>query len=107
MVAITGRAFWGTTYQGKVARVAPAAVTRQSQQSSETTVEAVIALAGPAPLLKPGHSVDLKITTASKPRALTIPFEAVQEEKGQRYVYRIVDGWGMPYISCLPAFPSG
>ena len=92
VVAITGRAFWGTTYQGKVARVAPAAVTRQSQQSSETTVEAVIALAGPAPLLKPGYSVDLKVTTASKPQTLTVPFEAVQEEKGQRYVYRIVDG---------------
>ncbi len=93
-VAITGRAFWGTTYQGQVARVAPAAVTRQPLQGSETetTVEAVIELAGPAPLLKPGYSVDLKVTTASKPQALTIPFEAVQEEKGQRYVCRIVDG---------------
>jgi HlyD family secretion protein len=74
--------------------VAPAAVTRQPLQGSETetTVEAVIELAGPAPLLKPGYSVDLKVTTASKPQALTIPFEAVQEEKGQRYVCRIVDG---------------
>ncbi|KYH33314.1 putative efflux system component YknX [Moorella mulderi DSM 14980] len=91
-VVITGRAFWGTTYQGKVVRVAPAAVTRQSQQGAETTVEAIIALAGPAPLLKPGYSVDLKITTAARPKALTLPFEAIQEEKGQRYVYRIVDG---------------
>lgn len=76
---------------GKVFSVGAAAVTRNKSGNDQTDVRVIVDIIKFNNKLKPGYSVDLTITTASKDNALIIPYEAVIEKDKKKEVYIIKD----------------
>ena len=80
-------AFPGTTLQGTVSRVAPAA----STQRGAVSYTAVIDLAPTSLALKPGLSATAKIATKTKTGVLLVPSRAVQPV-GRQKIVKVVRG---------------
>lgn len=77
---------------GKVAEIAPQAVSKLSVQgNAPPTVRIFVDLESVPEGLKPGFSVNLKIQTASKAGVLAIPQEALFQEGGKNYVFKVVN----------------
>lgn len=80
----------GKTYDAKVTKIAPASVRPQGREVDVFPVEAELALVDG--LIKPGMTADVRIRIEEKPGVLSLPIEAVVEEKGKSSVSRVVDG---------------
>lgn len=78
---------------GAVSEIAPQAVSKTSLQAGNTppSVAVKIGLNNVPAELKPGYTVDLNIATASKENILAIPQEALFQEGGKSFVFRIVN----------------
>ena len=90
-VVITGNAFQGEKYQGKVTQVGMEVVNKTKKNQEEDTFLPIIVEVEGTSLLLPGYNVDLEITTADS-QALVIPIEALVEKDEGNSVYLIKDG---------------
>lgn len=79
----------GKTYEAKVTKIAPASVRITGREVDVFPVEAE--LASVDGLIKPGMTADVRIRLDEKPGVLSLPIEAVVEEKGKAFVTRVVD----------------
>ena len=103
-VKITCPALPDSEFSGTVKRVGAAATTQNKASGEQTNVSVTVSINNFDNKLKPGYTVELKITTANKPKALVIPYEAVVErnkvkeifvvEKGKAVKRRITTGIG-------------
>jgi HlyD family secretion protein len=87
-VIISWDAIPGRTWEGAVTRV-PATVINKG---TRTVGEVITAVNNKELTLLPNVNVNVLIATDKQENALTLPREAVMEENGARYVYKIVDG---------------
>ncbi len=87
--------------EGMEAKVTPAAapgakltarVSRVSRVSTGNEYEISLDLQGGDPRLMPGNSCTLKLTTATRPDAVTVPSASVVEEGEKRFVHVWADG---------------
>ncbi len=90
-VVITGNAFQGEKYQGKVTQVGMEVINKTKINQDEDTFLPIIVDVEGGSLLLPGYNVDLEITTADS-QALVIPIEALVEKDEGSSVYVIQDG---------------
>lgn len=88
-VKITCSAIPDGQFTGEVTRVGAAAVTKVKSSGEQTDVRVTVSITDTGTKLKPGYTVDLNITTASKPKALVIPHEAVIEKNKIKEVFVI------------------
>ncbi|MGE5587042.1 MAG: efflux RND transporter periplasmic adaptor subunit [Clostridia bacterium] len=82
----TTDALAGTELRGRVAEIAPAAVT----DGTVPRFPVLIDVDDAPPMLLPGMSADVEIITYSKPDALVVPLQAVFEKDGGRALF-VVD----------------
>jgi len=91
-VNISSKAVGEVAISGTVAEIAPQAVSKVSVQgNSPPSVAIGVNLDTVPKTLKPGFTVSLKILTASKEGVLAIPQEALFQESGKNYVFRVVN----------------
>lgn len=84
----------GKEFKGTVTWVAPAAVKSAGTGQTDggnTKMAVKIKPAGPADGLRPGYTADLTITTRVARQAVVIPYEAIREENGRKWIYVIQD----------------
>ncbi|MBC7082693.1 MAG: HlyD family secretion protein [Bacillota bacterium] len=82
----TTDALAGTEFSGRVAEIAPAAVT----DGTIPRFPVLIDVDGAPSRLLPGMSADVEIATYSKPDALVVPLQAVLEKDGKKVLF-VVD----------------
>lgn len=91
-VNVSSKVVGETGITGTVAEIAPQAVSKVSVQGNTPPSVAVGVNLDKVPTeLKPGFTVSLKILTASKEGVLAIPQEALFQESGKNYVFRVVN----------------
>lgn len=91
-VKVSSKVLGEAEVSGTVAEIAPQAVSKVSVQgNTPPSVKVIIDLETVPQELKPGYTVSLKILTASKEGVLAIPQEALFQESGKNYVFRIVN----------------
>lgn len=81
-VAIRVDSLPGTTFEGRVHKVAPAAVPGADRDVQLFPIQTLIDNAG-ASRLRPGMSADIDIHIQKRPNVLVLPVEAVRRLKGQ------------------------
>lgn len=86
-VKITSPALPEEEFSGKVTRVGAAARTKVKGSGEQTDVEVLVSLNPGQGRLKPGYTVDITITTASKANGLVVPYEAVLEKDKVKEVF--------------------
>lgn len=92
-VKITGDAFEGKNYEGKVKYIGPRAKKITTGQEEERVVEAKIQVMNGNESLLPGFSAEVDILTEDKKNVLTLPYEAIFTKKnGEKIVYGVEDG---------------
>ncbi|MHB8124994.1 MAG: efflux RND transporter periplasmic adaptor subunit [Desulfitobacteriaceae bacterium] len=90
-VVISGNAFQGEKYQGKVSQVGMEVVNKtKNNQDRDTFLPIIVGVEGASRLL-PGYNVDLEITTSDS-QALVVPIETLVEKSEGDSVYIIKDG---------------
>ena len=90
-VEISGNAFQGDKYKGKVTQVGMEVVTKtKKNQDVDTFLPVIVGVEGATRLL-PGYNVDLEITTADS-QALVVPIEALVVKDEGDSVFIIKDG---------------
>ena len=82
-VRIVTEAFPGKTFEGRVQRVNPAAVTENNITAVKVRVEV---LPGAKVPLKPGMNASCEFITLHKPGVLIVPQQAIQREDGKTFV---------------------
>ncbi|MBF8982406.1 efflux RND transporter periplasmic adaptor subunit [Lutibacter sp. B2] len=93
VVKITGDAFEGKSYDGKVKYVGPFAKTVETGQGKENAVEIKIEIKGIDEYLKPGFSATLDILTKSKKDVFVLPYETIfTKRNGQKVIFTVTDG---------------
>ena len=91
-VKITGDAFKGQEFTGKVSYIAPTAVAKDTGSGKEINVDVKISILNISGELKPGFSADVSIKTGSKKDALVVPYEALYQRKdGSNVVFKVTD----------------
>lgn len=91
-VRATSKVLGTTPIEGTVSEVAPQAVSKASLQGNTPPSVAIkIDLQNVPAELKPGFTMDLTIATASKENILAIPREALFQEGGKSFVFRVVN----------------
>ncbi|MEW9123557.1 MAG: efflux RND transporter periplasmic adaptor subunit [Thermotaleaceae bacterium] len=92
-VKVTGDAFEGKEYKGRVKYIGPAAFSVTTGQGKETVVEIKIEVEDKNTELKPGFSANVDILTESRKAAFVVPYEAIFTKKnGEKVVFTIEDG---------------
>ncbi|HEX3031285.1 MAG TPA: efflux RND transporter periplasmic adaptor subunit [Bacillota bacterium] len=91
-VAIKASALRDEEFAGRVSRVSAAAKTKAKSNGEETNVQVTVDITKFNQRLKPGYTVDLTITTASKKNALVVPYDAVMEKDKVEEVFLIQAG---------------
>jgi len=91
-VQITCATLPGEKYEGKVKRVAAAAISQESSAGDVVSVPVTIQLQEDTAGLKLGYTVDLEVTTMTRKNVLTVPFEALVNKGGQKFVYVVKNG---------------
>ena len=76
-------------YNGKVSKIGSSAVTQSATSGTETVVPVEVSFDEPATDLKPGFNLNLDITVADNPKAVTVPITALQTDtaSGGYYVF--------------------
>jgi HlyD family secretion protein len=84
----------GESLDGRVERVEPAGFTKLSSLGVEQQRVKVIVAPGTRPSgLGVGYRLQARFFTGVKPDALIVPrFSVLQDEKGEHYVFKVVDG---------------
>ena len=75
-------------WTGEIERLPVAVVT----ESTRNVGEVLVALDSPEDGLLPDTNVIVKVTTSSKPNALTMPRDALREQNGKFYAFRVEQG---------------
>ncbi|EOD01411.1 efflux RND transporter periplasmic adaptor subunit [Caldisalinibacter kiritimatiensis] len=89
-VSITGEAFKGKEFEGKVSYIAPIATVLNSSAGTETNIKVKIDIDNPTKDVKPGFSADVLIKTARKDKALVVPYESLYQRKdGVTVVFKV------------------
>ncbi|RKD32352.1 efflux RND transporter periplasmic adaptor subunit [Thermohalobacter berrensis] len=92
-VKITGEAFKGREYEGKISYISPVATKSNTNTGVETNVKVKIDIVNPDKYLKPGFSVDVEVNTAHKGDALVVPYESLyQKRNGETVVFKVENG---------------
>ncbi|WP_238442636.1 efflux RND transporter periplasmic adaptor subunit [Desulforamulus reducens] len=92
-VAISCTSLPGKKFSGEVTRVAGVAVKEDSTSgNSNTIVPVTIQVEGDTLGLKPGYTVDVSIITLEAKKLLTVPFEAIITQNGEKLVYVVQGG---------------
>ncbi|MBO8129771.1 MAG: efflux RND transporter periplasmic adaptor subunit [Peptococcaceae bacterium] len=91
-VEVTVPALPEEVFTGEITSVAPAAKTRRGQEGEETTVEVVIRVDNPEEKLRPGYTTDLNIIAVEPKEVLVVPYEAVIDRNGEKFVFAVKDG---------------
>lgn len=86
-VSLTWDAVPGRTWQGAVTRVPSTVITR----GTRTVGEVVCEVSNDDLKLLPNVNVSVVIATQKQENALTVPREAIMEDNGARFVYKIVE----------------
>lgn len=90
---ITGEAFSGKKYLGKVAKISPTAKQKNSLTGNgETTVDVLLSVDTKENLLRPGYSVSAKIYTDSRKDAVVVPYACVWQDEGEKEFVYVEDG---------------
>ncbi|WP_425806706.1 efflux RND transporter periplasmic adaptor subunit [Desulfitobacterium sp. Sab5] len=91
-VKVTSKVVGNTPLTGAVSEVSPQAASKVSLQGNTTPLVGIkVDLQNIPAELKPGYTVDLNIATAAKNNVLAIPSEALFQESGKNYVFRVVN----------------
>lgn len=91
-VKVTSKVVGDTPIDGVISEVAPQAVSKISVQgNTPPSVEIKVDLEKVPAELKPGYTVDLNIMTAAKNNVLAIPQEALFQDGGKNFVFRVVN----------------
>ncbi|WP_434511343.1 efflux RND transporter periplasmic adaptor subunit [Desulfitobacterium sp. AusDCA] len=91
-VKVTSKVVGNTPLTGAVSAISPQAASKLSAQGNTTPlVEIKVDLENTPAELKPGYTVDLNIATAAKNNVLAIPSEALFQEEGKNYVFRVIN----------------
>jgi HlyD family secretion protein len=91
-VDVSSKVIEKAALSGTVAEIAPQAVSKLSVQgNTPPSVGMSVDLESVPVGLKPGFTVSLKVLTASKEGVLAIPQEALFQESGRNYVFRVVN----------------
>lgn len=80
----------GKTYDAKITKIAPAAMRVQGREVDVFPVKAELTVVDG--LIKPGMTADVRIRLEEKVGVLSLPIDAVVEEKGKASVWRVIDG---------------
>lgn len=80
----------GKTYEAKVTKIAPASVRLAGREVDVFPVEAELTSVDGRIL--PGMTADVRIRIDQKPGVISLPIEAVVDEKGKSFVTKVVDG---------------
>jgi HlyD family secretion protein len=75
-------------WQGHISRLPAAVVTYTTRNVGET----LITLDGPSDGLLPDTNVTVKVITSSEANALTMPREALHEQNGKYFAFKVEDG---------------
>jgi len=89
-VLIEAAAFPEKQFKGQVVEVSQRAFVNRNTQSQQVEIPVRIAVDSEQEGLLPGFTVDVKIITVPEKERLVVPYEAVVEKDGKKYVY-IVD----------------
>ncbi|SFG72908.1 HlyD family secretion protein [Desulfotomaculum arcticum] len=91
-VQVSAAALPDRVYTGELRSVSPGALVESGNQGSQIEVPVIVSITGDSEGLRLGYTVDLTITTVDVEKALVVPYEAVVEKGGQRYVYVVENG---------------
>ncbi|WZL73339.1 efflux RND transporter periplasmic adaptor subunit [Clostridiaceae bacterium 35-E11] len=92
-VEITGDAFEGKTYHGKIKYIGEIAKTVETGQGKENVIEVKVEIQDIDKSLKPGLSAKLDILTESKKDVLVLPYETIFTKKnGEKVVFIVENG---------------
>lgn len=87
-VSITGNAFEGKEYTGKIMKIFPSARQQIQGAGYETVVDALVSIQNPDDDLKPNYNIKAKIMTSDVSEVFTLPYECIaQDDDGKEYVY--------------------
>jgi HlyD family secretion protein len=88
-VEVVSDAFPDKTFHGKLTEISPAAL---ADRQNVRTFKAEVLLSDAKGHLRPGMSADMEVITKTRKRVLTIPAQALIEEKKKNYVYTVDKG---------------
>ncbi|QZY54265.1 efflux RND transporter periplasmic adaptor subunit [Crassaminicella profunda] len=92
-VKISGDAFEGKEYKGKVKYVGPFAKTVETGRGKENVVEIKVAIEDIDEYLKPGFSAKMDILTESKKDVYVLPYETIFTKKnGDQVIFVVKNG---------------
>ncbi|MCT4619749.1 MAG: efflux RND transporter periplasmic adaptor subunit [Marinisporobacter sp.] len=92
-VKISGDAFEGKEYKGKVKYVGPFAKTVETGRGKENVVEIKVDIEDIDEYLKPGFSAKMDILTESKENVFVLPYETIFTKKnGDQVIFIVRDG---------------
>jgi HlyD family secretion protein len=79
-------------FAGKVEYASAGAVLRQNEQGGKSLeVPVLISIEGDVTGMRPGYNADVNIICTDKKKALTVPYEAVVNRDGKKYVFVVGD----------------
>lgn len=91
-VKVTSKVVGNIPLRGVVSSISPQAASKVSMQGNTTPLVGIkVDLENNPAQLKPGYTVDLNIATAAKNNVLAIPSEALFQEGGKNYVFRVIN----------------
>ena len=79
-VVMTSDGMENVRFQGRVSKIGDSAVSQSAASGMETVVPVEISFIGPVTDIKPGFNLDLEITVAANPKAVTVPITALQSD---------------------------
>lgn len=91
----------GREWRGHIARLPVTVVTYTTRNVGEVLID----LDDPEDGLLPDTNVTVQVTTSSEPNALSMPREALHEQNGQYYVYKVEDN-GLKRVTVTIGSPN-
>mgnify|MGYP001198383663 FL=1 len=91
-VLIEASAFPEKQFKGQVVEVSQRAFVNKNTQSQQVEIPVRIAVDSEQEGLLPGFTVKVKIITVPEKERLVVPYEAVVDKDGQKYVYVVSQG---------------
>lgn len=77
-----------TAYSGVVTKIYPSARKILTTTGTRTVVDVLLKIENPGGDLKPGLTADVSIITSESPNTVTVPYEAISQDNGNReYVF--------------------
>ena len=80
-VVMTSDGMDNVRYTGMVSKISDSASTQNASSGTETVVPVEITFNEPVTDLKPGFNLELEVTVANNPKAITVPITALQKDE--------------------------